>query len=273
MSNSPNMPFEVPLDVRFEDHTAILTLNDPDTRNALSGPAIFKGIESAVQLINANLQIRVAVLTGAGKVFCSGGNIRDMRDRKGMFAGTDVQLESQYRDGIRAPQALYRLEVPLIAAVNGAAIGAGLDLACMCDIRYAAQSATFAESFVKLGIIAGDGGAWFLQRIVGYSNAAQMAFTGDTLNAEEALGIGLVSKVVPDADLLSSAKSLANKIAANPPHVLRWTKRLMREGMAGSLDNSLQLAAAFQALAHGTQDHVEAIAAMFEKRSPEFSGS
>ena len=107
MSNSPNMPFEVPLDVRFEDHTAILTLNDPDTRNALSGPAIFKGIESAVQLINANLQIRVAVLTGAGKVFCSGGNIRDMRDRKGMFAGTDVQLESQYRDGIqRIPRAL-----------------------------------------------------------------------------------------------------------------------------------------------------------------------
>jgi len=122
--------------------------------------------------------------------------------------------------------ALHHLEVPVIAAINGPAIGAGLDLACMCDIRIASETAVFAESFVKLGIIPGDGGAWFLQRIVGLSKAAEMTFTGEPISAADALACGLVSRVVPAAELMDAAFVLAGQIAANPGHQLRMAKRL-----------------------------------------------
>jgi enoyl-CoA hydratase/carnithine racemase len=142
----------------------------------------------------------------------------------------------------------------------------------MCDIRIAAESARFAESFVKVGIIPGDGGAWLLQRVVGYSKAAEMAFTGDTLDAQAALECGLVSKVVPDAELLATARELAGRIAANPPHVLRMTKRLLQEARHARLDSVLQLSAAMQSLAHATKDHAEAVDAMLNKRKPSFTG-
>ena len=164
------------LKFELQRHVVILTLNDPATRNALTGETAFAAFEDAVDQMNADLNIRAAILTGEGTAFCSGGNIADMRDKKGMFAGTPPQIESQYRSGIqRIPKALSRLDVPLIAAVNGPAIGAGCDLACMCDIRIASEKASFAESFVKVGIIAGDGGAWLLPRIIGYARAAEMA--------------------------------------------------------------------------------------------------
>ena len=142
----------------------------------------------------------------------------------------------------------------------------------MCDIRIAGETAQFAESFVKLGIIPGDGGAWLLPRVVGMSRACEMAFTGDTVNAQTALGMGLVSRVVPDDKLLEEAMALAKKIAANPPQALRWTKRLIREGQHQRLDSILDLSGAFQDMAHHTQDHAEAIAALFEKRAPVFKG-
>jgi enoyl-CoA hydratase/carnithine racemase len=168
--------------------------------------------------------------------------------------------------------AFERLDVPIIAAVNGPAIGAGLDLACMCDIRIAGQSARFAESFVKVGLIAGDGGAWLLPRAVGFSKACEMAFTGDTINADEALACGLVSRVVPDAELLAAARALAERIATNPAASLRMTKRLLIEGRQTRMDTLLEMAAAMQALAHSTADHREAVTAFLEKRKPNFSG-
>lgn len=167
---------------------------------------------------------------------------------------------------------MFRLDVPLIAAVNGPAIGAGCDLACMCDIRLASEKAIFAESFVKVGIIAGDGGAWLLPRIVGYSRAAEMAFTGDTLDAKAALEIGLVSKVVAADALIKESGALAERIAKNPPQVVRWTKRMMREAQYSRLETILDMSAAYQSLAHHTADHAEAIASMFEKRAPKFTG-
>lgn len=262
-----------PLLYEFDSGIVVLTLNDPKTRNALSGEEMFDAFERIVKRLNGDLSVRAAILTGVGSAFCSGGNIRDMRDRTGMFAGSPPDLERQYRNGIqRIPRALAQLDVPLIAAVNGPAIGAGLDLACMCDIRLASMNATFAESFVKVGIVAGDGGAWLLPRVIGYANAAEMAFTGNTWDAEDALRLGLVSRVVPPKELMPIAKSLAQSIASNPPQVVRWTKRLMREGMQGTLDSALQSAAAFQAIAHQTADHVEAIAAIFDKRTPNFRG-
>jgi enoyl-CoA hydratase/carnithine racemase len=254
-------------------HIVVLTLNDPATRNALTGDPMFSAIENAVERMNADLTVRAAILTGEGTAFCSGGNVADMRDRKGMFGGTPEQIEAQYRAGIqRVPKALFRLDVPLIAAVNGPAIGAGCDLACMCDIRIASEKAIFAESFVKVGIIAGDGGAWLLPRIVGYSRAAEMAFTGDTWDAKTALEIGLVSKVVPADELMKESGTLAERIAKNPPQVVRWTKCMMRESQHARLETILDMSAGYQSLAHHTADHAEAIASMFEKRTPKFTG-
>ncbi len=157
--------------------------------------------------------------------------------------------------------------MPVIAAVNGPAIGAGNDLACMCDLRIAAQSARFAESFVKIGIIPGDGGAWLLPRVVGWSKACEMALTGDAVGAEEALACGLVSQVVPDDALMDAARRLAGRIAVNPPLAVRATKRLLKEGRHTRLDTLLTMSAAAQALAHTTGEHREAIARALQPRA------
>jgi enoyl-CoA hydratase/carnithine racemase len=186
---------------------------------------------------------------------------------------TPIELRREYRLGIqKLPLALFNLEVPVIAAVNGAAIGAGLDLACMCDIRVASEQAKFAESFVKLGIIPGDGGAWLLPRIVGLSRATEMTLTGQMLDARQALEWNLVSRVVPAEQLLSTAHEIANAIAANPPHAVRLAKRLLREALHTRLDTLLEMSAAFQVLSHQTADHQEAVAAFIEKRQPVFRG-
>jgi enoyl-CoA hydratase/carnithine racemase len=188
--------------------------------------------------------------------------------------GNPVSTRKGYKDGIqRLPLAFAKLEVPVIAAVNGAAIGAGCDLTCMCDLRIAGESARFAESFVKLGLIAGDGGSWLLPRVVGWSKAAEMALTGDMIDASEALACGLVSRVVPDADLLTEARKLALRIAANPAHAVRMTRRLLWESRDLPLASVLEMAAAMQAAAHGTADHEEAVAAFLEKRTPNFTGN
>jgi len=255
------------------DHVLLLTVSDPETSNALNGDAMFAAFEDAVHLANTDLDIRAVVLTGDGSTFSSGGNVQDMREKKGMFGGTPDQIVEQYRTGIqRIPRAFWTLDVPSIAAVNGPAIGAGCDLACMCDIRIASDRATFAESFVRVGIVAGDGGSWLLPRIVGYSRAAEMSFTGEAIDAEQAAQIGLVSKVVPHEGLMEASLDLARRIAINPPQVLRWTKRLLKEAQHERLDTILSMAAAYQAIAHHTEDHLEAVSAMFEKRKPTFNG-
>lgn len=265
-----NPPF-----LRIERHgpVAVLTLDRPDTRNALSGEACFAGFEQVFAELNADTSVRAAVLTGAGSAFCSGGNVAEMRDRTGMFGGSPEQIAENYHRGIqRIPRAFQTLQVPIIAAVNGPAMGAGNDLACMCDIRIASTTAKFAESFVKVGIVPGDGGCWFLPRIVGFSCAAEMALTGETLGAEEALRIGLVSRVVAPEALIDAALELAGRIAANPPQVLRWTKQLLLQARTGTLDEALDTAGRFQGQAHHTADHAEAVAAFFEKRPPVFKG-
>jgi enoyl-CoA hydratase/carnithine racemase len=249
----------VELDKR--DGIAIATLNSPDTRNTLSSDNEYGAIEAACREIQRDKSIRVAIFTGAGKAFCAGGNIKDMGDRAKNGAIPPVEERYAYKEGIhRIPLALHNLEVPTIAAVNGPAIGAGLDLACMCDMRIASSNALFAESFVKIGIIPGDGGAWLLQRVVGVSKAAEMTFTGDTIDASEALACSLVSKVVAPETLLDEALKLAARIAANPGHQLRMAKRLIREAQTSRLETILEMSAAFQALAHSTQEHHALIA-------------
>jgi enoyl-CoA hydratase/carnithine racemase len=255
--------------IEREDDVVTVRMNRPETRNALTDPGQMQEFGNLCSDLRADLSVKAVILTGAGNAFCAGGNIKDMKDRAGMFAGSPYALRNNYRDGIqRIPLALYELEIPIIAAVNGPAIGAGLDLACMCDIRLAAKSATFAESFVRLGIVPGDGGAWLLPRAIGLPRASLMAYTGDAIDAAKALEWGLVAEVTAEADLLTEARSLARKIAANPSHALRLTKRLLREGQHVRLDTLLELSASFQALAHHTEEHHEAVRAFLEKRSP-----
>ncbi len=256
------------------DGIVTLTLNRPELRNPISDRAMVDALLAALTRLDGDNGARVAILTGAGKGFSSGGNVKDMVAGGALNTGDPVKTRRGYKDGIqRLPLAFRKLEVPVIAAVNGAAIGAGCDLACMCDLRIAGESARFAESFVKLGLIAGDGGSWLLPRVVGWSKAAEMALTGDMIDAREALACGLVSQVLPDAELLDAARALAARIAANPAHSVRMTRRLLWESRESPLETVLEMAAAMQAAAHGTADHAEAVAAFLEKRSPRFTGN
>ncbi|GAC1414817.1 MAG: crotonase/enoyl-CoA hydratase family protein [Burkholderiaceae bacterium] len=257
----------------YEQSDAIvtLTMNQPQVRNALTGNTAVEEFVDACLRITSDQSVRAVIVTGAGTVFSSGGNIKDMQ----RFFTDDLSadtIRAWYRNGIqRLTTALYNLEVPTIAAVNGAAVGAGCDLTCMCDLRIASESASFAESFIRVGLIPGDGGAWLLPRVVGMSKAMEMSFTGDPVGAAEALACGLVSRVVPAADLISEAMALATRIARNPGPALRMTKRLLREGQNMRLESLLEMSAGFQTIAHASAQHKEAVNAFIEKRAPNFS--
>lgn len=260
--------------VAREGAIAVVTLKQPEKRNPISGLEMIDALEAAMRDLDADVGVRAIILTGAGTAFSSGGDIKAMAvPGSSLRDALPAQTRRNYKLGIqRLPMLFEALEVPVIAAVNGPAIGAGCDLACMCDVRLAGESAKFAESFVKLGIVPGDGGAWLLPRIVGFAKASELALTGDLLDAAGALACGLVSRVVPDAQLMDEARAVAAKIAANPPHAVRMTKRLLREGYRATLANILEMSAAMQALGHATADHEEAVGAMIEKRSPTFTG-
>lgn len=261
------------VDYHQEGAIVTLTLNQPEVRNPISEPDMIEALVGALGRMNADKSVRCAILTGAGAAFSAGGNLKKMSGPEGPLSKRPIDNRLWYIDGIqRIPLAFDALEVPVIAAVNGPAIGAGCDLACMCDIRIAGRSARFAESFVKMGLVPGDGGAWLLPRVVGQSKARELALTGDMLNADEALACGLVSRVVDDDKLLDEAMALAQRIAANPPRAVRLTKRLMNESQMMPLSSALQLAASFQSLVHETKDHHEAVHAFLEKRPPHFTG-
>jgi enoyl-CoA hydratase/carnithine racemase len=259
--------------LEINDAIATLTLNRPELRNPISDHDVVTALVDALRTVNDDLSISVAILTGAGDSFSSGGNLRTLGKPGELGGGTPIEAQRSYARGIQSiPRAFQELETPIIAAVNGYAVGAGCDLACMCDMRIAGASARFAESFVKLALIPGDGGAWLLPRIVGHAKACEMMFTGEMVSADEALSWGLVSKVVPDEQLMAAAISLARRIAANPAHTLRMAKRLLMQGRETRLNEHLEAAAAYQALAHATEDHREATAAFREKRPPIFKG-
>jgi len=252
---------------------ATVTLNEPDTRNALSDTVI-AGLTGFLETANADETLSCIVVTGAGRSFCSGGNIKDMHEGSHeMFHGAPHAMQDGYRRNIqRIPTLFHALDVPTIAAVNGHAIGAGCDLACMCDIRIANEGALFAESFLRVGLISGDGGAWFLPRVVGVAKALELALTCRTLNAAEAEKWGLVTHVVDPDVLLDEALGMARRIAAFPPKSIRLNKRLVRQSVELSLADSLELAAAYQAIVQHSADQKEAVAALIEKREPHFTG-
>lgn len=257
--------------VAREGAVVTATLNSPDQRNAITTRSQIDEIVDFCAMVATDPTIHAVVLTGAGTAFCAGGNVKDMMRREGMFEGSPWTIRNNYREMIqRIPQALWELEVPVVAAINGPAIGAGLDLACMADIRIAADTAKFAESFAKLGLVPGDGGAWLLPRVIGLPRATLMTLTGDMIDAATALEYGLVTQVVPAERLLETAQAIALRIAANPGHATRMAKRLLREGQDMKLGPLLELSAAYQALSHHTADHHEAVGAFLDKREPRF---
>jgi enoyl-CoA hydratase/carnithine racemase len=250
-----------------------LTINRVETRNSLGEEGDGELFAEAAARINADREVRCAILTGAGPAFSAGGNVKAMRERAGVFAGAGVHIRERYRNGIhRIVRSVWGIEVPLIAAVNGPAIGLGNDVACLADMRIAADNAIFGATFLKIGLVPGDGGSWILPRAIGMARAAELVFTADTIDAATALSWGLVSKIVPAATLMDEARALAHRICRQPPDVLRMTKKLMREGQGVSFDTIMEMSAAYQSLAHLTEDHQEAVAAFFEKRDPNYKG-
>ena len=264
--NNDKNPADDVLLVERDGHVETWTMNLPEIRNPISAPDVIEALVDNVARVNHDHEVRAVILTGAGPAFSAGGNVKDMVDRNGMFGGSPYELRDGYRNGIqRIPLALYHCQVPVIAAVNGPAVGAGCDLTMMCDMRVASEKAWFAESFVGLGIIPGDGGAWLLTKTVGPARAAEMALTGDRVTADVALEWGLVNEVVAPEELMAAARKLAGRVAKNPPHSVRMAKKLLRESQHQSLDSLLELA-------HHTEDHREALAAFAEKRKGEYQG-
>jgi len=261
--------------IEFEKRgsVAILTLNRPEKLNALPEPGDGEAFAAVCEAINADREIRCAVMTGAGRAFSAGGDVKAMQAKTDLFEGGGIAIRERYRRVVhRIVKALYGLEVPLIAAVNGPAVGLGCDIAGLADVRIASGEAWFGVPFLKLGIVPGDGGAWLLPRLVGYARAAELLFTGDLIDAETALAWGLVNRVVPHERVMEEALALADKIAAQPPHALRLTKALLRQGRESSYEALLETTAAVQALAHLTADHLEGVSAHLEKRAPAFRG-
>ncbi|GGD15936.1 crotonase/enoyl-CoA hydratase family protein [Pyruvatibacter mobilis] len=264
---------DAPVLLEVDGHIATLTINRPDARNAIGEPEDGPAFAAAADQINADVNIRAVILTGAGKAFSAGGNIKAMKEKAGNFAGPGVDIARGYYTGIhRIVKSLWALEVPMIAAVNGPAIGLGNDVACLADTRIASDKAIFGATFLKIGLVPGDGGSWLLPRVIGSARAAELFFTGDVIDAETAREWGLVSRVVPHDDLMAEARALAEKMAKQPPHVLRMTKRLMRQGMTTTFDQIMDMSANMQALAHHTEDHAEAVSAFIEKRDPTYHG-
>lgn len=254
----------------LDDRVAVLTFKRDDVRNALTGTELTSDIVATLAWAAVSADVSVLILTGEGSAFSAGGNIKTMGERA--KAAPHV-LQQNYKHGIqRIPLALQETEVPVIAAVNGPAIGAGFDLANMCDIRIGSTTAQFGETFVNLGIIAGDGGAWFLQRLLGYQRAAELTFTGRIVKAEEARQLGILLEVTEPDALLPRARELAGTIAAKPPLAVRYAKRLLKLAQQQPLAEHLDVCSSFQALCHKTQDHAEALTAFFEKRPGKFEG-
>ncbi len=257
----------------LDGHLCVITLNRPDARNAYSQQMVDLLLDSLAKA-EANDDVRCVIITGAGRAFSAGGDLKLMQQQAGMFAGHSVALAQNYRRTIqRIPKALEDFGKPLIAAVNGAAIGAGLDLACMCDIRVASSKARFGETFVKVGLVPGDGGAYILARVVGFAHAIELSLTGDVINAERAAQIGLVNHVTEPDMVLDKAIQIGRRIAANAPLAVQLTRRAIHLAHRQTLQQALETAAAFQGMVQKTQDHQEGVSAILEKRAPEFKNA
>lgn len=250
-----------------EDAIATITLNRPDARNAYSSEMANELIE-ALDSAEIDRAVRAVIVTGAGPAFCAGGDLKAMRDESGMFAGDPVELRDNYLRGMqRIPRRFESFEKPVIAAINGHAIGAGLDLSLMCDIRIASRAAKFGSTFARVGLIPGDGGAYLLTRVVGFARAVELILTAKVIDAERALAIELVHEVVEPDQVLERARETAAQIAELPPKAVKTAKAALYRCADRDIETSLQITAALQSCVQRTDEHKEAVEAMLEKIS------
>jgi enoyl-CoA hydratase/carnithine racemase len=259
-------------EIRYEstDHVATLTWHRPEQRNALT-PTMLGEAMRAVREAQADDAVRVLALTGAGRAFCAGGDTKAMAQ---VIAGAgSVSPDREQVGQIQELQLLFRrFPKVLIAAVNGAAYGAGLDLACAADFRLAADSARFCEVYVRLGLAPGGGGAWLLPRIVGLTAALDLVLSGEPIDAETALRIGLVSRVVPADQLAAATRDFAQRFVLSAPRSVQVAKRTLYRGLEMSLEASLDFIRPQIAALRQTEDHREGLRALQERRLPRFQG-
>lgn len=250
-----------------EDRIATVTMNRPAVRNALTGTGILEGLLAALDTIKDDTALSVLILTGAGSAFSAGGNLKDMQAGEGIFEGSARRIAESYRTSVlRLMRTVASLDLVTIAAINGPAVGGGCDLALICDLRIASRAARLGQPAVNLGLVPGDGGAWILPRIVGWQRATELIFTGRLVEADEALALGLVLELTETDLLMERVDDLAHTVAAKPPHAVRLTKRLLRHARNTDFDAFLDMTAAFQAIAHHTQEHREAVEAIMDDR-------
>ncbi len=253
-----------------KDHIATITLNRPDVLNAFTEEMIRAWV-AALEECRDNDDIHVVILTGAGRAFCAGGDVRAMKESP--ERNNPNLTKSRLWDMVQhIPKTLQEMDKPIIAAVNGPATGAGMDMASMCDIRLAAESAKFAESYVRMGLVPGAGGCWFLPRLVGMPKALELLYTADFVEAAEAKEIGLVNHVYPDDELMEQAYKLATKIARRAPISVRLIKRATYQGQRIDLVTHLDQISSHMTIARSSDDHMEAVDAFLEKRHPQFKG-
>lgn len=244
------------------DGIATLTLNRPDQLNAFDLPMI-EAWRAALESAETDERVKVIVVTGAGRAFCAGGDFEEMAK----FSEMD-SLERKnflYRNVHRIPLALERMEKPVIAAINGAARGAGLDMALMCDIRLMSQSATLAETYINIGLMAGDAGSWFLPRLIGTARALELFWTGRVVGAEEAERIGMINRAVPDAELLNATYDLARTIASKPQQAVRFFRRAVYQSQTMALATHLDMVSSHMSVLEDTPEHRAGIAAFRER--------
>ncbi|GAB6171112.1 crotonase/enoyl-CoA hydratase family protein [Paradesulfitobacterium aromaticivorans] len=266
-----------------EGYLAKITLNRPETLNAFSLPMI-KGWAKALQDAQDDPAIRVIVVTAKGKAFCAGGDTKTMLSGHGFMADDEHgdAWGSQALDRKRAlteyvhkiALTLENMDKPVVCGINGVAVGAGLDMALMCDIRIAAEGVKLSSGYVKAGLVPGDGGAYFMPRLVGVAKTLELMWTGDFITASEAERLGLVNKVVPDEDLLQTTLETALRIAESPPVCVQMIKRAVYSAQrTQDLHTALDLISSHMAIVTEMADHREAVSAMQEKRKPNFRGN
>jgi enoyl-CoA hydratase/carnithine racemase len=258
--------------VRYElnDHIATVTLNRPEAMNAITRD-VYAQLERAFRDAHSDPEVRCVILTGEGRAFCSGDDVKQIMLGEARDA-TVTRLRDVRPRPTPAAVAVLECDKPVIAAVNGAAVGWGMDLTLFCDIRIASERAKFGELFIKRGLVADLGGLWRLPRVVGPSKAAELLFTGDIIEAAEAERIGLVSRVVPPEELMPAANEIARKIAANPPIAMRYMKEGLRKSVNAGMEEMGAFVGSSLAYLFTTEDHREGALSFVERRDPVFKG-